>query len=267
MNGYRVIRILSCIVFFGALGYIIYNSMQYSAAKRSYRELEAFVETESTTQAFTEGETKAAVEVSTAEETHSEITTEEVILPYEETPLKVDHAGLKRVNGDYCGWLSACGGSVRYPIVKGKDNEEYLHKTFYGNRSFAGCIFMDKGNSADFGDFHTALYGHSMKDGSMFRRLINYKSEKYYKRYPYFYIYTESGSFRYSVFAVYEADGEDVSMLVGEDKGAFISGLKARSLYACGEGEIPEDANVISLVTCDVSDTSQRIVVVGVRDR
>ena len=63
---------------------------------------------------------------------------------------------------------------LRVLIVKGTDNEGYLHTTFEGNNSKSGCLFMDYRDNEDFSLFNTFIYGHNMKNGSMFGKLKKY---------------------------------------------------------------------------------------------
>ena len=106
-------------------------------------------------------------------------------------PIDVDFAALKSVNSDVVGWIyvEALDG-ISYPIVQGKDNETYLHQTYEKNYNFAGTIFVDYENSPDFSDCNTLVYGHNMKNGSMFKDIVRYKDPSYFKEHQYFSIYT-----------------------------------------------------------------------------
>ena len=84
---------------------------------------------------------------------------------------QIDFEGLKALNPDIVAWIRCEELGVDYPVVLGEDNDYYLHRTFTGEEHIAGCIFMDYRNHADFSDQRTILYGHNMKDGSMFGRL------------------------------------------------------------------------------------------------
>ena len=99
---------------------------------------------------------------------------------------------LKKINADTIGWIrfSPKPKEINYPIVQGKDNQTYLHKTFSNNENTLGSIFLDSNANADFADGNSIVYGHRMKDGSMFRHLQDYDTKKFWKKYPYFYIYT-----------------------------------------------------------------------------
>lgn len=246
MNKYRLIQIISGIVFFCSLSYLVYTDYQYKSAESGYSDLLQYVS-------------------GYDEEENSEEQTETDMEPY----LQVDYEELKKINDDYCFWLSACGNEISYPVVKGVDNEEYLHKTFNNKSNFAGCIFMDYRCSTDLSDFHTVIYGHSMKDWSMFRRLLQYTDSAYEKEYPCFYIYTKEGRLRYDIFAVCLTDGNDVITAIDNDdpqyKQKFVDLLKEKSIYNIDIQPSVQD-NIISLVTCDVRDDSRRLAVYGVLD-
>lgn len=88
---------------------------------------------------------------------------------------EIDFDGLRAINGDIVAWIQIPGIGVDYPVVQGKDNEHYLHYTFDGKANKAGSIFLDYRNRADFTDSKVILYGHNMKDGSMFSNLKKYR--------------------------------------------------------------------------------------------
>ena len=87
-------------------------------------------------------------------------------------PISVDFASLREINDDVIGWIYVEAiPDINYPVVQGTDNSEYLHSTYKGTYNFAGTIFIDCENSRDFGDCNTIVYGHNMKNGSMFGSL------------------------------------------------------------------------------------------------
>lgn len=99
----------------------------------------------------------------------------------EESLPQIDFDGLRAINGDVVAWIQIPGIGVDYPVVQGKDNEHYLHYTFYGKANKAGSIFLDYRNRADFTDRKVILYGHNMKDGSMFSNLKKYQDASFRK--------------------------------------------------------------------------------------
>ena len=97
---------------------------------------------------------------------------------YFNAAINIDFDSLRSINTDVIGWIyvEALDG-VSYPIVKGTDNDQYLHMTYEKNYNFAGTIFIDYENSADFGDCYSMMYGHNMKNGSMFGQLKNFRKD------------------------------------------------------------------------------------------
>lgn len=83
----------------------------------------------------------------------------------------IDFEKLRQINPDIVAWIRIEAAGVDYPVVQGDDNEFYLHHTFSGEKSIAGSIFMDYRNTSDFFDEKVIIYGHNMKDGSMFAKL------------------------------------------------------------------------------------------------
>ena len=120
-------------------------------------------------------------------------------------PMDIDFASLKSVNDDVVGWIYVeAVPDINYPIVHGKDNETYLHRTYEKNYNFAGTIFVDYENKGDFSDCNTIVYGHNMKNGSMFGMLKKYRAdETLYNTSKYFWILTPEKDYRYEIIAAY----------------------------------------------------------------
>ena len=120
-------------------------------------------------------------------------------------PMDIDFASLKSVNNDVVGWIYVeAVPDINYPIVHGKDNETYLHRTYEKNYNFAGTIFVDYENKGDFSDCNTIVYGHNMKNGSMFNNIKSYTEQDFADKHPYVYIYLPDGTVsRYKVVAAH----------------------------------------------------------------
>ena len=119
--------------------------------------------------------------------------------------LEVDHAALKAQNPDYKGWLYVPALEISYPVVRGEDNDYYLHHTFEGTENVTGCIFIDAGCAKDMGDYNTFFYGHNMKNGSMFgslKKLLS-NSDPIVED-PYIYFYTEDGVYAYRTYSFHK---------------------------------------------------------------
>ena len=118
---------------------------------------------------------------------------------------KINLDSLRERNKDVVGWIRIPNTQLDYPIMQGEDNEFYLNHAWNKDNSFSGSIFLESRNSADFSQYNTIVYGHNMRNGSMFATLREYKKDKYREKKPYVYIRTDEGVFRYEIFASFDA--------------------------------------------------------------
>ena len=92
--------------------------------------------------------------------------------------IEVDFQKLLSINDDIVGWLY-CDGGLNYPVVQGKDNSYYLRRFYDKTYSYSGIPFLDCRHARDFSDKVNLIYGHNMRDGSMFSILEKYKNSEY----------------------------------------------------------------------------------------
>lgn len=188
----------------------------------------------------------------------------------EKTIFKVDFEKLQSINKEVVGWIRFDNPEkISYPIVRGTDNDKYLKTTVEGKKNSAGSIFMDANNAADFTDRNTFIYGHNMKNGSMFGQLRKYKNADFYKQNPYFYIYTPDGKeVKYQVYAVciVEDTSESYQKFYADDDDflAYLKQIKKISRYDTGV-EVTAQSQVVSLSTCTNVTETQRLLVHGVK--
>lgn len=184
-------------------------------------------------------------------------------------PLTVDFASLHQINPDVKGWLYIEALDISYPIVQGDDNDEYLHTTYEGKDNYAGSIFVDYQNKDDFSDCNTIVYGHNMKNQSMFGKLKLFKEKEKYKDSVYFWILTPEGNYRYQTFSAYYTDAVSDSYTLFSGPGdAFVSYLTemtARSAVPLETPAMDQNSRIVTLSTCAARDSSQRFVLQGVR--
>ena len=181
----------------------------------------------------------------------------------------MDFASLQAINPDVKGWLYIEALDISYPIVQGADNDEYLHTTYEGNSNYAGSIFVDYQNSGDFSDCNTIVYGHNMKNQSMFGKLKFFKERESYKDSVYFWILTPEGNYRYQAFSAFYTDAvSDAYTLFsgpGEAFTQYQADMAARSEIPLEVPAMDENSKIVTLSTCAARDSSQRFVVQGVR--
>ena len=170
------------------------------------------------------------------------------------------------------GWIQVeDDDTIDYPIVQSKDNDYYLHHLYDDTESNQGSIFVDYRNEG-FGNRHTILYGHNMKNGSMFSHIKKYQNEEYANEHRYIYIATPNGDTH--VFYVYschltnalgDEDGFNayqVSFNGDEEWQNWVKETQERSLITSNI-EIPNDGcNILTLSTCmSRGDENERCVI------
>ena len=122
--------------------------------------------------------------------------------PEKETGKEIDFEGLRKINEDLVAWIQIPGIGLDYPVVQGEDNEYYLYHTFQKENNKAGSIFLDYRNHDDFTDRRVILYGHNMKDGSMFSNLKQYQDSVFRKNSDSAYLYLPEKTYSNTILIV-----------------------------------------------------------------
>ncbi len=244
-----VLIIAVCVFLFSAYQlFTIYR--EYSKGTKEYKEVEDSVITK-VEGAKDEPESENGEEGTTGEE------------------FRVDFDKLSKMNEDSVAWIRFDEPKqISYPVVHTDDNSTYLTKTLTGQTNSSGTLFVDMNNEGDFTDKNTFIYGHNMKNGSMFGKLREYKSSKYCEKHPYFYIYTPDGKVRtYQVFAtsIVETDSESYQIHFEneEEFERYIQIVRKSALYAT-EVSVDGEDYIVSLSTCTNVTETQRMIVHGV---
>lgn len=176
-------------------GLFLRDLLEYRAADKVYDKLDGFI-TEAPANSFVPDEEAPEVEVTGA------VPDETVHAVYPK--LDIDFDALKDVNGDFVGVLYVPALELRYPVVKSRDNNDYLSRTFEGTRNSAGSIFLDMNASISLNDSNSIIFGHNMKNGSMFGSLQKFlQDDSLAESDPYFYIYQDGRILKYRIFAYY----------------------------------------------------------------
>ncbi|MFR8237607.1 MAG: class B sortase [Dorea sp.] len=190
----------------------------------------------------------------------------------EDGRFRVNFEELLKINPDTVGWLRFYPGpaQINYPLVQGEDNSLYLNKTFSANDNTVGAIFVNVYNQPDFNDRNTIIYGHRMKDNSMFHDLARYEDKSFWEANPYFYIYTPDG--REIVYHIYSAgvvkDTSDTYLTEfasDEEYQEFLN--MTRDVAAYDTGIMPDVGDqIVTLSTCTKDSNEDRFVVRGVKE-
>ena len=245
-----IVALCVCVVALGVSIWQLSNIfLEYKAGTDEYEELQQYVLEEIPE----ENETDTAETENDTEETGTE----------EEQVQRVALSELQAQNPDTVGWIEIPGTGISYPLMQADDNAYYLNHTFSGKVNSAGSIFMEQLNSSDFTDLHTIIYGHNMKNGSMFAGLKNYSSPSYLVSHPTVYLDLADGTHAYQIFSVYEAAADSDSYTIGfapdEQYEEYLRTIKGRSEYDTGV-DVTKDDFIITLSTCTRSGEDRYLV-------
>lgn len=252
---------------------LVQETIPYLESRKEYDDLQQFIVVE---EEPVKPETVPVSKPAKEEETKKEDTlvqeeiSEEKIMREAECNLNVDFESLWKVNRDIKGWLYLEALNINYPIVQGSTNEDYIYTSVKGSANSAGSIFMDYRNGEDFADPHTLIYGHNMKDGSMFGKLKKLYDQEFVDEWDAplcFWILTPDGKYRYDIFSIHTVSaGGDTYMLY--EKGSDGIGGYANTMARQTGVELPQRVyhdqdKVVTLSTCTSGD-EYRLVVQGV---
>lgn len=245
--------LLICIAMAVGSGFMLAREIcQYKESADTYAGLSEYV-----TPAETDGEKENA-------EAPEETGASSVSLP------TVDFESLLAQGPDVKAWLELPGTVIQYPVTQGEDNSYYLKHLYDGTANKVGCLFIDYENAEDFSDNNTIIYGHNMRDGSMFSTLVEYKAQAYYDEHPEMYLVTPEGGYVAEVFSAFVASPEESGSetspwaLEWKDSGAYttwLSAMQERSVIETGVSVTSSD-KVLTLSTC-TNGGADRFIVMG----
>lgn len=244
---------------------IIYHHPEENAATESTAES---IEqgTEEAKAAMTEDEINemlAGMKETAKTETATEEQSEVIPVKFEE---------LQAVNPDVYAWITVPGTDIDYPILQhASDNTYYLMHNIDGSYGYPGCIYTENMNSKDFTDNNTVIYGHNMKNGSMFAQLHKFEDPDFFKENREVLIYLPDEVLHYTIFAAHIYD--DRHLLYSFDftdpevyQKYLDSIFSTRDMSANIDKDITvtTDDQIITLVTCIGSQPSNRLLVQAV---
>ena len=219
--------------------------------------------TEPRTESQTSPETTQAATAPAKPETATEAETEPETEPYVSP---IDFEALWEKNPDVIGWITIEGTHIDYPILYSGDNDYYLHHDIDGNETAAGSIFLDLEDKTDMTSRHNVIYGHRMKDGSMFKDVIRFREEQFFKEHPYYTIYLPDREIRLKVISCYYAPNSyQLRRMYFPTQRAFDKFVE-RSLEKCpyaAEVEYPVKS-LFTLITCSYEVDDARTMLLAV---
>lgn len=181
---------------------------------------------------------------------------------------------LQNENEDIKAWIKINDTNVNYPVVQASDNNYYLYRNYKKENSNYGSIFIDSNSNIENPNSNIIMYGHNMKDGSMFKDLLKYADEEYYNNHKYIEFVTNTSSSTYEIIAVFKSrifykNEKNVfryyqctNLNNEQDYNYYVNNCKELSLYDTGvNAEYGEQ--IITLITCEYSSENGRMVVVA----
>ncbi len=179
------------------------------------------------------------------------------------SPLDIDFEVLNQENQDIVGWIYLENSPINYPVVQSNDNEYYLHRLINGEYNLAGSIFMDYRNNSNLEDNNTIIYGHNMKNNTMFGSLQEYKAQEYYENHKTIYYFTPKKNYAIELIAGYTISVEsDIYNLADIDK-KELTDIISKSDFT-SDIELKENDKLITLSTCAYEYDGARYVVIGI---
>lgn len=251
------VYVIAVVVFFAIFAFSAWKlldiSAEYRRGEKEYERLEQYVQIPETVPATTQSKTEDSTEPAETQ-------------PAGKVWPKVDFAALQMINPDVVGWIYIEGTNVNYPIVQAKDNDYYLYRLISGEHNSSGSIFLDAGASELFMSRNNSLYGHNMKNGSMFADITDYVDQEFYEQHPEALLLTPQGNYKVKIFSCYITDAWDNSWQIafnGSEYGQWLNELQRRS-YLATDVHPTEADRVLTFSTCTYETEDARLLVHGI---
>lgn len=177
---------------------------------------------------------------------------------------QIDLEALRQVNSQVMGWIRIPDTNIDYPVMQGTDNDYYLNHAWDGTENIVGSIYMESRNSPNMTDYNTLIYGHNMRDGSMFAQIRSYCTQEFWEQRPYVYLVTDQGVLRYEIFSSYVAEMESaaygLSFRHRSTREAFLTAAMESSVIETGVIPGIRD-RILTLSTCSGAGYNNRWVI------
>lgn len=183
----------------------------------------------------------------------------------------VDFKKLKKANSHIYAWISIPAANVDYPILQHPDNNGfYLNRAVNKQWSVYGSIFTEDYNNKDFSDFNTLIYGHNMKNGTMFGSLKKFRDASFFNQNRYITIYMKDRILKYEIFAACTWDNKHIlanrNFDLEENRTTYLEEIfDVRDMQSQVKKDITVTSNdrIVTLSTC-MNNDAKRFIVSGV---
>ncbi len=192
--------------------------------------------------------------------------------PESTVEIPIDFAALQQQNPDVYAWIQVPGTEVDYPILQSSnDNTYYLNHTIDGEEKKEGAIFTENYNTKTFEDPNTVIYGHDMKNGSMFQSIHKYMDRSFFDNNRDIVIYMPDQILRYKIFAAYLTDNKHLLMNYNfwskDEYQQYLNSIfsmRDMNAFIDTSTEVTNEDKIITLSTCYAGISTQRYLVQAV---
>lgn len=255
--GYTVFALILSVFIFSSVA-LIKTLLGYRKSRKNYDNVAEAAIRENTEAAVTEEKEETAAPEETAAVPVTPVPEKE------KPPVEVDWEELKALCPDAVAWIYSEGTPISYPVVQGVDNDYYLTHAATGENSAGGAIFMDFACDADTSE-NVVLYGHRMKDKSMFGSIPGYAEKSYYLSHPVLYLITEAAVYRADVYACRTVKPEWDYFVTSFQDGGYEEYAKKAVVqsYWASQAGFDTTKRTLTLVTCSTytHETDPRLLV------
>ncbi len=197
----------------------------------------------------------------------TEVESEPIVLV--DNPINFEE--LRKTNGDVCAWITVPNTKIDYPILQSskQDDNYYINHSWDDKYTVNGAIYIQRLNGNTFADRNTVIYGHNLRNGTMFRHLHNFRDKTFFDENEYFYVYVPGHILTYRIFAAYRYDNRHIlNSFDFADDDAYAKYLEMAQnpnsmIKNTREVELSVDDRIVTLSTC-ISDKRYRYLVQGV---
>lgn len=277
----KILLILLSIVFLFLVGFYVKESIRNRQINDKLKTIASEVETEPQTEPETiqneikvsqsnipETKTELETNLETKEETKENLENKVVSKEVEHVNVpttfnkEVSFENLHNENNDYLFWLYIPKTKIDYPVMMSRDNKDYLHSSFYKEKLYAGTLFIDALSSKRENQDNLIIYGHNMKDGSMFGTLKKWRDGKYFHEHKFIEIYTETEKRVYLIFAVREVSSNMDLLhykLDGFTNEEYIQDARNNNIHFREFEDQYKNNQIMTLSTCMSNDAKRLI--------
>lgn len=233
-----------------------YNQLAYEIPNRKPEIRQSILSTDATQEAQSKTSLDDNINI---EETSSETT----MISTEEEQNNINWEKLKQENNDFAGWLNIPGTNISYPVVMTNDNDYYLSHDFWKKKSAAGTLFIDAYSPEGIDTTNLIIYGHNMKNRSMFGNLRKFRETEWFNNHSTIELFLKNETKIYTIFSVREVSSDINTLNYSFTGFNIVDYINAAQNQSIQKREVFTGEQIITLSTC-VGNQSKRLLISGI---